>query len=281
MMLMIASSRSGASFSRFGCGFRRAASSLAGGGGSGAPVPVPPGPLPWYAYSGPPLAVSFSSAVEVAETVLFYVDKGIPGKHLDNIRTIGEKEDKPLVERWRCTVEVYMQTQLDVATKFGFAPDLQGLQGFAEAMAGNIVQSINSPDGQERMKELQEVQAQTWEKLVVRAFGDGAYTQLSSDAVKASSAEIAAAAQKKEFLDSVERLYHDELRGMTDPIAQHDALQTHMVPCYMAAVEAVEGIAGDEGYVALQANIHQNMTDPQVANNIGAALMAVRSKCPI
>uniref|UniRef100_A0A7S2RZL4 Protein C10 n=1 Tax=Mucochytrium quahogii TaxID=96639 RepID=A0A7S2RZL4_9STRA len=226
-------------------------------------------------------AVTAEQAVGVAETILMYLECGIPGEELDKIRAA---EDELISTRVRKMLSIFVSTQLHVIVPFGFEGTQQAIEEYGVAQHQTL-QGMKPDDP--LIEELKKVMIETWTVMLHRAFGIESLPQMTLDQVRQAAAMLGSRFQDPEFLEKVGQKYSSELRSLVeskDMDKAHDELQMMIVPLYLSVIEEMklDGMAADElGFVQLQTVINQNMSDQIIAQNIQAGFMSIAAKAPL
>ncbi|GBG29662.1 Hypothetical Protein FCC1311_058832 [Hondaea fermentalgiana] len=233
-------------------------------------------------FGSPPTSLSVNQAIAISETVLMYMELGLPGDQLDEI--LKERSSSMVVTRLRKMLSVYIGTQLYVLGPFGFAGDQQSIEHFARLQ----MQTLQGMDPNcDEIKELQKLSAETWNVLVKRSFGIKDIPELTQDQIRFAATRVSANLQDPTFLKMIEDLYNTEIKTLVAEGKQDlavDKLQDALVPCYINVLQAmnVDSLpATDEGYVLLQVCMNQNMADPAIAQAIMSGFSAVQARAPV
>ena len=229
----------------------------------------------WLSSVAKPFDLKIEAIVGIYDTILLYLMFSNNGMELERLQNLNIS----VGERWRKMTEVMVRTHLYVIAPFGFQPDPEGIKSFAVATSQVLSKSDPSKD-MEYLKDLQDIQRNTWGILVKKAFGLNEVKWLETSTARSLALGICSNLSNPVMLQKGETI---SKRSELSPESKLDLIHNEIIfPSYQKAM-ATFGMPTDEkSYAMVSASIQVlASSDPIVAQTMGSGLSLLMEKVPL
>lgn len=219
----------------------------------------------------------FEAIVGISETVLLFLEHSQFGKDLDLLQA--SKTNNNLGERWRKMTETMLRAQLHAIAPFGFSADARGIQDFSLACASTI-NSLDRGKHESGLKDLEEINQDTWSVLVKRGFGVKRVEWLDQPVARSLALGICSQLVNPNTLKVAEDV---QKRSALPPVGKIDAIHNEcIIPAYRYGMGALGIAFTDQSFAMTCASLHVWMQkDQMVGSTMQQGVQELMKKAPV